>query len=362
MSGLIIRRLKNEDLKSFYKIWEAHFGEEKAKERLRLLPWVLKGNPFSITKDDYYVAEVDGHIAGYHGSMPYKFSIEGTDVDAQIHFDALIDPDKRGQGIFTTLLEEMDKHDKPFTIALWFNENSGRIYEKLGWRAVSNINNYVRVYDVIPYISSKVPGFGYVLGRAANFILNAIYWLDKRFDNSPYEHLKIEEIKALDERVDSLFHELKKQFHVIPFRTHDVLNWRYDDKPGSTYKKMICLEGDVLRGYIIFGAKTNANGRSVVTILDFLCSPFRKDVFESLLNGALMEIEKERPCCVEILCSCHDFSCNLRKRLFFKTGKNDHAVKVKAPDQCDHVLDGNNWFFTYGDGDWDFWHAGRTRV
>ena len=360
MENFTIRKYRQDDYEDFIRLWELQMGEAKAKKMALYFKWLIEGNPFSNTQDDYFVIDENGKIIAYDGLMPFKFSILGKDYDGYIYHDTLVHPDKRGQGLGSKLIEEIGKKNQLFSVAVWMNLPNSKTFEKCGWIAVDNIHSYARIYNVAPFVQTKSDLFNNLATRIINLILVLRNKHKKTLIDFSYENYSIKEIDEFDDRVDSLFHSVKKDFRYISYRTKDILNWKYAHKAFSECSKLIYTEGEELKGYIVYRTRIVEKGKSKTTIFDFLCSLQRKDVLIALLKHAILRIEKTNSDYTEILSTNPTISGVLKDLGFIKIRKKKFALKFRHAyykEDSKHFSKGNNWFFTYGDGDNVFWHS-----
>lgn len=67
-----------------------------------------------------FVAEDDGRVVGHFGFVPQRWRIGGREVPALLAVDAMIDPERHRQGVFTKLAQfaiEMVRNDVPLVTA-----------------------------------------------------------------------------------------------------------------------------------------------------------------------------------------------------------------------------------------------------
>lgn len=358
MRSYSIRKYRKKDLENFIRFWTFQDGESKAKKRILDFKWLIEGNPFSEKKDDYFVIDENGKAIAYEGMMPYRFSLSGNDYDGYVYHDTMVDPDKRGQGLGKKIVKKLVDRNGVFSIAVWMNLPNAKLFEKCGWNAVSGLFPYVRIYDAATFIHIKSSLLHQLAVGIVNRVLFLRYKLEKVFINFSSDSYTISEIDQFDDRVDNLFHSVKKEYRYISYRTKDVLNWKYSHKAFSECSKLVCEEDDELKGYIVYRKKKLEEGVSKVTIFDFLCSPQRKDIFISLLKKAISEIEEIKPAYVEILSSNQIFDNVFKKLGFIRMKESKFALKFIHSDHIEtssNFANGDNWFFTYADGDRVFW-------
>ena len=359
MKKIKIRKIKTEDFQLIKELWELHFGKRGAEKRTISFNLLINDNPLSVLKDGYYVMEEDDKIIAYEGIMPHKMFLAGNDYDGYIYHDTMVDPAHRGRGLGTKLVKAVISKNPLFSIAVWMNAPNARVFEKCGWKPVTGLTTYVRGYNAEPYIKTKSKTVNKLLTTIINSILSSAYKIEKMFYNYPDKRLNLQTVNRFDGAVDKLFHAVKNKFGCITYRTKDVLNWKYANKYSSAeYKKIICkVEGELL-GYIVYRTRVVDGGKKLTTVFDYLCSPERIDVFRALLEGAIVEIEKETSDSIEIMCSNKMLTPALKRLGFLGAGKNQYALKYINENmiiKSTFINMADKWHFTHGDGDRLFW-------
>lgn len=360
MNQYNLRKLEEKDYFHLKKLWFQYFSKDVAENRDTSFNWIWRDNPFKNEGDSYVVMEEDNLIIAYEGIMPYHFSIGGKDVDGYIYQDTMVDPSVRGKGIGTRFISAMLERYKKFSIVVWMNGPSARVFEKCGWKPVSNIPSFVRVYNAIPFATKKLGMIGKPLGLLVNMGLKIVYVLDNIFStqraNPDYE---IEVIDEFDERIDELFKQVRSSYFCISYRGRDLLNWRYAHSNSAGFKNIICTKEAVILSYLVYRTRVDKKtGKTITTIYDYLSNGDEGGAFSFMFRKAMVLIEKDKPDQIEIICTSEVHIPALRKNFFFRGWDNPLSLKYSHTEGIDHAekfADGRNWFFTYGDGDRLFW-------
>ncbi len=353
-----IRRYRQGDLHAFERFWNAQAGEAFAAERARAFQRLLSGNPFSSTRDDYVVLELDGRVAAYEGLMPFRFSISGRDVDGFIYHDTMVAPEMRGKGVGRAFVQAILRDRPEFSIAVWMNAPNSHVFEKCGWLPVDGLPTYVRGYSLQNMVKTRYRLVNAAVEHTARKVFALLYRLEKKVFDFSGRGYHIERVDYFDDRVDTLFHSVKHEFAFIAHRSGSILNWKFADSPVSRFVRLICLKGDRLQGYLVFKPGLEQDGRKIATIFDFLCSPRDPGLFRALMRRAVLEIEKTGPDTVEVLCTDRRFARVLKTMGFVRARENPGALKYIHADAAGRPAGigmGENWFYTFGDGDKVFW-------
>jgi len=353
-----IRRYRHDDLGAFERFWNAQGGAAFASRRVNAFRRLVEGNPFSATHNDYLVLEIEGRVAAYEGIMPFRFSVSGEDVDGFIYHDTMVDPEMRGRGLGKRFVKSILEACPEFSVAVWMNAPNMRVFERCGWLPVDSLPTYVRGYTIRNMVKTRLPVFNHAAEASVGALAGLLYRLEKSLSDYSFRGYDVGIVESFDERVDALFHAVRREFPFIAFRTGDVLNWKFMDSPSCRFVRMICSRGTELQGYLVFRVRDSHDGRRIATVYDFLCPPRRIDVFLALMRRAVIEIERQRPDTLEVLCTDRRFAGALKRLMFVRARDNPGALKyihAESADPPPGIGRGENWFFTFGDGDRVFW-------
>jgi len=350
----MIRKINRKDIKYIYNLWEKHFPADIAKKREAAFETILFLNPFSNTKDGYYVLEQDNDIIGYLGVMPYRFSILNNAYDGAIFQDSMIHPKMRGKGVGTQVVRDVLSKTDCVSIAVWMNAPNSHVFEKCGWKPVAPVYSLIRGYKSDPIIRIENETLKSSVAAVLNVIISFVYRLEKLFYRKILSRYRIEEIDKFDDRMDVFFDSVRSQFPFICYRTKDALNWKFCKSYGPKFIKCVCIAQNQLVGYMVSSVTKRDDGMIVGTIYDFLVSPQNMDVFDALLKFTIQNLENRRPDLIEVLCTDQRFHLVFKKHGFFLKKSKEFALKYINEEKIEGALDfsdSRNWFYTYGDGD-----------
>ncbi len=361
-----VRRIKKEDVKFLKKLWNEHYEKKIVNHRNKVFKTLLNDNPLSVNKDGYAVMEKKERIIAFCGLMPYKFHFFGNDIDGYIYHDSMVDYAERGKGLGTTLINEINEvlnQSKQFSMAVWMNAPNSRVFEKCGWKEVKNLSSYVKIYNIEPIIrnklDTKIESLNNIIFKSINMMLSVIDNFLKILNLFSDNKFKVISIDKFDGRIDKFYQKVKKEFCFSSYQSKDILNWKYSQGDFPGFQKMICLNANSeMAGYVVFKTKEIANTR-ITTIFDFLCSVKNSSAMIYLLKKAIIEIEKDKPDFIEVMCSNKSLLKVFKRFGFIKRGENKFALKYLHEDSVissNLLSKGQNWHFTFGDGDLLFWN------
>lgn len=355
-----MRRYQKDDLPALKWLWNSQGGESFIHNKTKNFHLLIENNPLSSTHDDYLVLEDEGAIIAYEGLMPCELSILGETCKGFVYHDTMVEQKRRGRGIGTVLVRSVMEKYPGFSLAVWMNEPNSRVFEKCGWKSVKGLYTYTRIYSVNGFVKTGSPRLNTIIAKIPNLFLSNAFKLDKFTRDLSCKELEIRSVDCFDDRVDKLFDLVRHEIPFIAFRTHDVLNWKFAHSSLPGLKRLICIQHEDVVGYMVYQIRDPENGRRIATITDFLCSTERIDVFRALLKEAILDIEKTKPDTLEILCSHPSFRRVVTRMGFLRARENIHALKFIHADQRTMTAGmnrGENWFFTFGDGDKVFWDS-----
>ena len=216
-----IRRYRHDDLGAFERFWNAQGGAAFASRRVNAFRRLVEGNPFSATHNDYLVLEIEGRVAAYEGMMPFRFSVSGEDVDGFIYHDTMVDPGMRGRGLGKRFVKSILEACPEFSVAVWMNAPNMRVFERCGWLPVDGLPTYVRGYTIRNMVNTRLPVFNHAAEASVGALAGLLYRLEKSLSDYSFRGYDVGIVESFDERVDALFHAVRREFPFIAFRTAD---------------------------------------------------------------------------------------------------------------------------------------------
>ena len=356
-----IRPYVRSDLEAFWRFWDTEFGEKPAELRVKEFLQVLEGNPYSKKKNDYWVLEESGKTVAYCGLMPYEYYIRGKRHNIFIYHDSMVDPKRRRQGLGYELVKRMTAKIQEPSIAVWMNLPNSRLFDKCGWVSVRDMRARLLIYDSTPFWRDRVHSAARVGPGGLNAVLSIIRKvMELRRTKVGQGVYRVEEIDVFDGRVEMLFEQEKSKYKYIGCRDQKTLNWKYAYMKPPHFVKLICLERETVKGYVVFYISELGRGIRKGSVVDFLCADMDPSIFENLIEGAVRQLKEEKVAYIEILSSNGSYNKLLKGFGFVRGMDMKHALKVMhfdALEPLEFLCAGENWFFTYGDGDRIFWNS-----
>jgi|GEM_PF-1091610 len=349
--------LSPSDGKEINDLFARAYGRKRTLEQWR---WEFTGPP----GDDpvLWAARAGGRLVGHYALIPLPMSFFGQLLGGAKAESAMVDPDYRGRGICSRLVDLTlrDARERSISVVWGFpNQQSFRIMERSGRIHIGGLYGYVRV-----------------LRRMRVFRV----YLRKRWGRTdrsggPGES-KAEEPETgrfpdgenpFDDRFRRLWQRARDRLGITIERSPEYLAWRFRDNPYGRYLTVVRgPEGGPLAGYMI--ATLKREGRlSIGYIADFLCLEDCAEVFDSLLTetmerlsdaGADMVVlflNPAHPQCrplVPVLAR-RRFHRRSRPKLFsIKVFSGEHGDGGTADDDRQRWHQIENWYLTgaFGEG------------
>jgi hypothetical protein len=162
VSEVVVRRAGPEELDQILALAAAALGWRDGEPNEALFTWKHRDNPFG--RSPMWLAEVDGHLAGFRTFLRWEFERADASVARAVRaVDTATHPDFQGRGVFTKLtlgaIDELvgERVDFVFNTP---NAQSRPGYLKMGWQTVGRLPVRVRpsgLRGLTRMASSRVP-------------------------------------------------------------------------------------------------------------------------------------------------------------------------------------------------------------
>ncbi len=247
-----------------------------------------------------WAAEAGGRLIGHYALIPLEMSSFGQPLKGAKAESAMVDPEYRGRGICSRLVELTlrDARQRGISVVWGFpNERSFRIMERSGRIHIGGLYGYIRVLRrgrvLRAYLrrcwrrSSELPAQGRAEAGApltdrlaGERILTAQGLIGESC---------IEE-RCIDERFQELWERSRDRLGITVNRSPEYLAWRFGTNP---YGRYLILtqgpQGGIPAGYMISTLRREGE-LSIGYIVDFLSAGDGAEVFAGLLTGTLQRL------------------------------------------------------------------------
>jgi hypothetical protein len=161
-------------------------------------------------------------------------------------------------------------------------------------------------------------------------------------------------LDGFDDRADALWERARRNNCAMIIRDHRYLNWRFCERPDTTYRLYGIERGSELEGFLVARA-TTFRGMRWGYLVDFLAPLNSSNVLSTLIGQAISELHQQGVVAV----SCYTTDKAARAALF---RNSFFPVPQRKPIRFVHFLEGSRthlakfaklkkWYLTMGDGD-----------
>jgi len=309
--------------------------------------WMFKNNPYGFLT---IVGEHKGRIVGLMNLFCMDMKIGDRTIRASQASGLFVHPKYRRQGMFLaigrTMFEIAEKMGIQFSIG-FPNEPAYRGHIQYGWFEASMVPVMTTYFD----ISKSVKARGIPLSSFVSRLINYNY-ARKRKHKIPQEDLEIKRISRFDERVDYLWNRALNNHGMMTVRNSKYLNWRYFDKPNSTYEIFVAEKNDQIEGYLVTNKLQNESN-NVGWIIDVLCTS--KNVFLNLVHYAINHLQKYSVDSIKCLMNKNKSEYKWIQELGFTSyprPKQRMIARINSREVSNLIHNySEDWYVTYGDCD-----------
>lgn len=191
-----IKRLSIETIHEQVELFNLVFGLKATEET-----WKHKHyfDP-SLGRSDVFGALVNHQLVGMNSFIPAQYEYAGTKYMAMQSCDTVVDPNFRGRGIFSKIIQYAEAYYKKLDVDVLIgfpNHNSYPGFIKLGWVSIGNSNKL--------YLLSRLRGFlkwktGLNFPGFVNFATELL-WLKVRWNQCKARGYHLEQVNELSEHV-----------------------------------------------------------------------------------------------------------------------------------------------------------------
>ena len=240
------------------------------------------------------MAEVSGRIAGAFFIVDRRWRIGDRVWRATDGVDNVVDPDFRGQGLFSAMSDYFTAHlrnDFQCSIGNYTAHDAvkHRYPGHLDQMLANPVAAYVAVTDLRGFVGrirrrSAKPAR--ILGAAMLVVLRRALVPSRsapslRIDEA-VDRRAVRDLEAIDDRFDRLWSEVEPTFHLAAVRDVAYLRWRYRDPRAARYLIRGVGAGDRLLGYSVSSIDGDWSN-----LVDLVVAPGRLDVALALVADVL---------------------------------------------------------------------------
>jgi hypothetical protein len=303
-------------------------------------------------------------VVGMQGSIPLRYMVGGKERWITTGGDLAIHPGYRNRGFALPLTNRLlNEHAM---MVSWFNESIHRI--RTGWRkAVSRARRPSAVTRLPearlrPLTKPVDPGYavralignGMLGGATATIAAAAQPFV--RLLTRPLTSVEVSviEIDTPDDDLEQLWNRVRDSHAIIGVRDRRFLNWRFVQRPDSSYRFLVAMRGSMAIGYLVFRL-AEIDGERHGYLVDFLVQAPAREAFRLLLSRAEERLidagAKVIVCGVasapyrRALMRSGYLPWRTRKAVYLAANLNSADPELRA------FVDLPQWFVTMADGD-----------
>jgi GNAT superfamily N-acetyltransferase len=226
-------------------------------------------------------------LAGQYAAGPVRLFVDGKEYSSALSYDTMTDPEYQGQGIFTSLAEQLfaDLSAKGYHSIFGFpNGNSIHGFvKKLGWRGIGAPPVFVRPVSPFHLLTEKLKIPVKLAGWISKAFLLPVVAVERIFFKKAKRQIAVREEKRFDDWADVLWETCSQQHRVWVARTKAYLNWRYVAKPFNSYRIYSAWSAGKIAGYAVTCREKKFVGVSTF-VMDLLVDAACPDAADALLS------------------------------------------------------------------------------
>lgn len=318
---IVIRAARDSDRRQVLARIREVFGHAPALEAERLWPWQWHQDP-RLARPGYraVVAEWDGSIIGNLALVPAGLHVDGRPVTAHWCVSALVHwglvrqalrAAKRageatgleGRGVAEALFDaplangvQLGKH---------ISSTMRAVISRLGFEEVANSGSLHRRLSLQHRLARGIGAVpASVLAPLANLALPRVPRVRLSRDVAIMEG-------PFDSRFDALWTRLRARFPAVTLRDRATLQWRYRQHPLFDYRVLTLMDGDALRGYLVY-SQFERDKRQRGKLVDLFTDPTDDEAMAALVAAALRAMKRGRVERVEAFASTDPLNRSLR--------------------------------------------------
>lgn len=266
VADLTIRPLEEEDGQQFIGLYEIVHGTQKPMEWFE---WKYATNP-----EIDHVPIIGAFAAGTLIGVRPLFVVPLRDRDWRglglEQSDAMVHPEYRRQGIFSSLVERTVERYETRTDSVFFsfpNAASWGAYKKLGWKRVGpvregfNLHRPGSIGAIRKGIPDRLASTGDTLGRSIQTIAGLGYPQPNGIETTINTDVPADRIAALASR--------SRPLTIHTDRTSEYLRWRFRN-PDWDYTTFIGQIDGIDTAAIITGTGTNGSVGTITRVVDII--------------------------------------------------------------------------------------------
>jgi GNAT superfamily N-acetyltransferase len=326
--------------------------------------WQHSANPAGLAQVGLAKENGSGRIIGVLWLLPIYLQLSGQEVLGSQSMYALVHPDYRQQGVFSTLVDFCNEagQQRGYNFAFGFpNPNSYPVFVRnLGWSDIGQARLYIRPLNAKRLIKTRFRS--HLLQNAICAVANPAEHLlfQPHSLSAEASQVNIEDIGATSTGVDNFWARVRKKYPVMVIRNTHYLNWRYKTIPDRHYQLWAARLGKEVVAIIALRC-VSIKGIACGMVVDFLVEEGERGRLggEALLQQAAAYFHQQDMDLAGCLVVPHaDEVRSLRRQGYITCPRELQPQPFRViihlfndSLQSDSLYDLKSWFLTMGDFD-----------
>jgi len=349
-----IKRYEPGDRQELLAFRSAMYGGSSGRSDERYVHWLYEDPTYASSGyTPLWVYKKNGRVGGQQGAIRVALKIGREYRDALWTIDLMVTPPLRLRGV-GAVLNEVAYREVGLSLGVEVSEAARKAFLRAGWIDTGTVPLYVRPLNTSEFLGNRWRSTrGRIVGSGANIALRAAELLG--WTGTALAGLRMEEVRAFDERIDQLWERVAPAYPVISRRDCRYLNWRFVRYPEpGRYRILLFHEGRTLVGYAVV-RQGQHHGLPAGHIVDFLCGPHWA---YSILARCITFFRRQG---MQVVSCVHHNPSLLARAAFTAHGfaRRDSGwplmlrARDLSPEALALVSDQSNWFVTGADSDLD---------
>jgi hypothetical protein len=354
MKDVVIETYKDGDEAEINNLFNNVFNQNRD---LREWEWKFKECPID-TRHLTVLAKDNNKIVGQYPCIAYYLKYQDKTVKIAQPVDNLVHKDYRGGAkgaqVEMFLKEEELWRDNGIDMAFGFPNREAYIVGKrlLKYKDLIKIENLFKRLSLRLALKNRIktPYLANFGGWISSFIIRFLISLSEK----PIKGVTYKWIKAFDERVDSFWQTIQKQYTIMAQRDYNYLNWRYCKKPNNDCHILQAEQNGDIIGILVVKYEDHGDAR-IGFIMECLAVK-EVNLMENLVNKGLILLSQNKVDYVLVRLSSEDSIKNVFNKtgFFYKEGIwfSNIVYKTYSSNVDDSILkDPSMWHISFGDCD-----------
>jgi GNAT superfamily N-acetyltransferase len=330
------------------ELFEVSFGQRRT---LRDWRWRYDDAP---QPADTHVLTVDGRVMGFVGLLWFDAWVDGRRALLSRGGDLMIDPEIRGTGLNTALVDPINECLARADVSCGFPGGATmRVAEKAGWAmdVAGCLPQWVRWQSghAVHADATWIPRLAGAIGAAAFRLPSVVLARARR--RRPVADVDLASFDRWASAFDDLAAASREFATAVVVRDARHIRWRWLDRPGPAWHMTVVPRPETsgIDGFVVYGARAG-QGR----IVDLLASDAA--AMQSLVLAAIDRLSREGVDRILFeLADPRSWSARVLRRCGFMRRGHGPTMTVtpRAPWMPESVRDLRTWYVTFGDTDHD---------